>query len=70
MAAPMKDTRFTRLVLGLLEPIVLQRRRGTLIVLGLITLFLAWQASLLKPQAGWLKIFSHLITLRSTAPAP
>ena len=56
MAGTTKDTRFTRLVLGVLEPIVLQRRRGTLIVLGLITLLLAWQASLLKPQAGWLKM--------------
>ena len=56
MAAPMKDTRFTRLVLGLLEPIVLVRRRGTLIVLALITVFLAWQASQLEPQAGWLKM--------------
>jgi predicted RND superfamily exporter protein len=56
MAAPMKETRFTRLVLGLLEPIVIQRRRGTLIVLALVTVFLAWQASMLKPQAGWLKM--------------
>jgi len=56
MAAPMKETRFTRLVLGLLEPLVLRRRRGTLLVLALVTLFLAWQASMLKPQAGWLKM--------------
>jgi len=56
MAGTTKDTKFTRLVLGVLEPIVLQRRRGTLIVLGLITLLLAWQASLLQPQAGWLKM--------------
>jgi predicted RND superfamily exporter protein len=56
MAGTTKDTKFTRIVLGILEPIVLQRRRGTLIVLGLVTLFLAWQASLLKPQAGWLKM--------------
>jgi uncharacterized protein len=56
MAAPMKDTKFTRIVLGLLEPIVIRRRRGTLIVLLLMTVFLGWQASMLKPQAGWLKM--------------
>jgi uncharacterized protein len=56
MAAPVKDTRFTRLVLALLEPIILVRRRGTLLVLALMTGFLAWQASQLQPQAGWLKM--------------
>jgi hypothetical protein len=52
----MKPTGFTRAILRLVEPIIYGRRRSTLIVLTLITLFLAWQAAQLKPQAGWLKM--------------
>jgi predicted RND superfamily exporter protein len=56
MTAPMKQTGFTRAVLRRVEPVIFQRRRGTLVVLTLITLLLAWQAAQLKPQAGWLKM--------------
>jgi uncharacterized protein len=52
----MKETRLTRFVVGLLEPIIIHRRRGTLTVLAVMTALLAWQAALLKPQAGWLKM--------------
>ena len=56
MAAPMKETNFTRWVLRAVEPIIYGRRAVTLVVLGVATLFFAWQASLLKPQASWLKM--------------
>ena len=51
-----KAGRFTRAVLRLVEPVIFQRRAITLTVLTLVTLFLGWQASQLKPQAGWLKM--------------
>ena len=51
-----KAGRFTRAVLRLVEPIIFRHRVVTLTVLTLITVFLGWQASQLKPQAGWLKM--------------
>ena len=56
MAAPMKETNFTRTVLRLVEPLIYARRGVTLGVLALLTVFFAWQASMLKPQASWLKM--------------
>ena len=56
MAAPMKETNFTRTLLRLVEPIIYGRRAVTLSILALLTVFFAWQASQLKPQASWLKM--------------
>jgi uncharacterized protein len=56
MAAPMKETGFTRAVLRLVEPLVYANRKVTLGVLAVLTLFFLFQASQLKPQASWLKM--------------
>ena len=45
-----------RRILGIVESVIYGKRLYVLIVLGLATLFMAWQASMLKPQAGWLKM--------------
>jgi predicted RND superfamily exporter protein len=56
VTAPIKQTGFTRAILRRVEPIIFGRRRATLVVLTLITLFLGWNAAQLEPQAGWLKM--------------
>ena len=56
MAPPIRQTNFTRAVLRVVEPIVFGRRAITLGVLLVLTAIFAWQAALLKPQAGWLKM--------------
>ena len=45
MAAPMKETGFTRAVLRLVEPLVYANRKATLGVLAVLTLFFLFQAS-------------------------
>ncbi len=56
MAAPMRQTSFTRAILKIVEPPIFKHRKITLAVLALLTLFFAFQAAQLKPQAGWLKM--------------
>ncbi|WP_084616001.1 efflux RND transporter permease subunit [Solimonas flava] len=57
MSGPgMSQNSVARHILRLVEPIIFGHRRALLIVLGVATLLLAWQASMLKPQAGWLKM--------------
>ena len=43
-------------VLKIVEPPIFHHRRYTLALLILATLFLAWHAALLRPNAGWLKM--------------
>lgn len=45
-----------RRIVGLIEPVIFGRRMAVLLVLGLATVFLLFQAAQLKPQAGWLKM--------------
>ena len=56
MSAGGRQTGFTFWVLRRVEPIIYGRRRVVLVVLAIATALLAWQASMLKPQAGWLKM--------------
>ena len=56
MAPPMRQTNFTRAVLRVVEPPIFKYRHITLGILSLLTVFFALQASMLRPQAGWLKM--------------
>jgi predicted RND superfamily exporter protein len=56
MAAPIRETNFTRAILRIVEPPIFKYRHITLGVLLVLTVFFAWHASQLKPQAGWLKM--------------
>src|SRR5688572_19719499 len=56
MAAPVRETNFTRAVLRIVEPPIFKYRHITLGVLLVLTVFFAWQAAQLRPQAGWLKM--------------
>jgi predicted RND superfamily exporter protein len=47
---------FTKRILTWVEPPIFRYRAYTLIALALATLFLAWHASQLRPNAGWLKM--------------
>ena len=47
--------RFSQLFIRVTEPIVFGRRARTLVVLGLLTLFMAWQALHLRPETGFEK---------------
>jgi predicted RND superfamily exporter protein len=47
--------RFSQLFIRVTEPIVFGRRGRTLLVLGLLTLFMAWQALHLRPETGFEK---------------
>ena len=56
MTATTTQTGFTRAVLRVVEPIIFGRRAVTLAILVGLTLLLTWQAALLRPNAGWLKM--------------
>ncbi len=56
MTAPMRETNFTRTVLKIVEPPIFKWRAITLAVLFLLTIFFAWNAAQLRPNAGWLKM--------------
>ncbi|HEX4895793.1 MAG TPA: efflux RND transporter permease subunit [Solimonas sp.] len=56
MTAATTSTSFTRAILRWVEPPIFQYRRITLTILLLLTVFFAWQASQLRPNAGWLKM--------------
>lgn len=46
----------TERILKIVEPIIFGIRWWTLSVLVLVTIFMGWQASMLQPNAGWLKM--------------
>ncbi|HKY93513.1 MAG TPA: efflux RND transporter permease subunit [Nevskiaceae bacterium] len=56
MTAPMRQTGFTRAVLRIVEPPIFKHRAITLAILFFATVFLAFQAAQLRPNAGWLKM--------------
>jgi predicted RND superfamily exporter protein len=56
VTATTTQTSFTRAVLRVVEPIIFGRRAITLGILVALTLLLTWQAALLRPNAGWLKM--------------
>ncbi|MGQ0698506.1 MAG: efflux RND transporter permease subunit [Panacagrimonas sp.] len=56
MSASTTSTSMTRAILRVVEPVVYARRATTLGILVLLTLFLAWNAAQLRPNAGWLKM--------------
>lgn len=56
MTAPMRETNFTRTVLRVVEPPIFKWRAITLAVLFILTVFFAWNAAQLRPNAGWLKM--------------
>lgn len=56
MSASTTSNSMTRAILRVVEPVVYARRGLTLIVLILCTVFLAWNAAQLRPNAGWLKM--------------
>jgi len=56
VTAEIASNNLTRAILRLVEPPIFNYRRFTLTVLTLLTLFFAYQASLLRPNAGWLKM--------------
>lgn len=56
MTAPMRETNFTRTVLRIVEPPIFKWRAVTLVVLALLTIFFAFNAAQLRPNAGWLKM--------------
>ncbi|HWU68762.1 MAG TPA: MMPL family transporter [Stenotrophobium sp.] len=53
---PSKKNGWAQKILRVVEPLLYRRRAVTLTVLILVTLFLATQAALLRPDAGWLKM--------------
>ncbi|MGH8445796.1 MAG: MMPL family transporter [Solimonas sp.] len=56
MTATTTSTGFTRALLRWVEPPIFRHRAITLTLLTLLTVFFAWQASQLRPNAGWLKM--------------
>ncbi|MGQ0530406.1 MAG: efflux RND transporter permease subunit [Panacagrimonas sp.] len=56
MSASTTSTSFTRAVLRVVDPIIFGRRALTLVLLTLVTVWLAWNAAQLRPNAGWLKM--------------
>ncbi|MGQ0503295.1 MAG: efflux RND transporter permease subunit [Panacagrimonas sp.] len=56
MSASTTSNSMTRAILRFVEPVVYARRGLTLAVLVLCTIFLAWNAAQLRPNAGWLKM--------------
>jgi uncharacterized protein len=56
MTAATTSSGFTRAILRVVEPILFVRRAFTLGVLVLLTIWLAWNAAQLRPNAGWLKM--------------
>lgn len=56
MTASTTSTGFTRAVLRAVEPVIFGHRAASLTVLALLTVFLAWNAAQLRPNAGWLKM--------------
>ncbi len=56
MTAEIASNKLTRAILRVVEPPVFKYRRFTLGLLTLLTVFFMFQASQLKPNAGWLKM--------------
>ena len=56
MTAATTSGSFTRTLLRLVEPLLFRWRTATLSVLILLTVFFAWNAAQLRPNAGWLKM--------------
>lgn len=56
MAVASKGGSWTRRILRLVEPPIFKGRKLTLLVLAIATLFMAWHAAQLRPNAGWLKM--------------
>ncbi|HSW12802.1 MAG TPA: hypothetical protein VLI06_08180, partial [Solimonas sp.] len=56
MTAEIASNSLTRAILRLVEPPIFKYRRFTLALLTIMTLFFAYQATLLRPNAGWLKM--------------
>ena len=56
MTATTTSTSMTRAILRWVEPPIFRYRHITLAILVLLTTLFAWQASQLRPNAGWLKM--------------
>ena len=55
MAAEMERGYWTDIILKAVEPVIFGKKMVTLSILLLLTVWLAWQAANIKPDAGWLK---------------
>jgi len=56
VTAEIASNNLTRAILRWVEPPIFRHRRYTLALLTILTLFFVYQASLLRPNAGWLKM--------------